>query len=313
MAISFISEDLWSIITKRVKSSSRPCHVAVAYFGRGAAKLLPLPAGSRLVVNASDGAVKSGQTCPDDLIALQKTGVTIHSVANLHAKVFVVGQTAFVGSANASKNSADYLAEAAVQTTDATTVAGVKAYIESLCKVNLGPEELKRLAGIYEPPETHGPRAAALTEKLKAGAARFPDLIIAGLGNCDYPDEEEETVERGERVAKRECQHRAATHEVCSFRWEGRIQIKPGQQVVQVWEEACGKVWVYPPALALHSERTGKGSTRYIWVEYPAKHRFGFDRIAAKLGRGAKTKLLTDGRVKDPAFAKAIREVWKIQ
>lgn len=311
MAISFITEDLWKTITNRVKSSSRPCHVAVAYFGRGAAKLLPLPAGSRLVVNASDGAVKSGQTCPEDLIALQKMGVSIHSVANLHAKVLVVGQTAFVGSANASRNSADHLAEAAVQTTDPATVAEVKAYIDALCEVHLGPEELKRLAGIYRPPKIAGQRAGSTGAKTKAGAARFPDLVIAGIGTLDYPDEEEETVERGDRVAKRERRHRAATHEVCSFRWEGRIQIRPGQQVIQVWYDGTGKIWVYPPALVLHSEPAGKGSVRYIWVEYPAKQRFGFDRIAAKLGRGAKKKLLTDGRVKDPAFAKAIREVWK--
>lgn len=74
MATTIITESPWETLTNRVKSSSRPCHVAVAYFGKGASKLLPLPPDSRLVVDASDGAVKSGQTCPDELLKLQRKG-----------------------------------------------------------------------------------------------------------------------------------------------------------------------------------------------------------------------------------------------
>jgi len=56
--------------------------MAVAYFGKGASRLLPLTAGSRLVVDASECAVASGQTCPADLIKLVARGVIeLHKLA----------------------------------------------------------------------------------------------------------------------------------------------------------------------------------------------------------------------------------------
>jgi hypothetical protein len=79
MKTEFVSKGIWKALTASAKSARKPALVAVAYFGQGASKLLPLPAGSRLVVDASDNAVKSGQTQPSDLKRLQKRGVVIYS------------------------------------------------------------------------------------------------------------------------------------------------------------------------------------------------------------------------------------------
>lgn len=57
--------------------SQHRCAVAVAYFSEGASSLLPLAKGSRLVVNASERCVASGQTCPADLIKLVERGVAV--------------------------------------------------------------------------------------------------------------------------------------------------------------------------------------------------------------------------------------------
>ena len=46
----------------------------------------------------------------------------IFSVANLHAKVYVLGTTALIGSANASQHSAHTLVEAMLLTTDRKVV-----------------------------------------------------------------------------------------------------------------------------------------------------------------------------------------------
>jgi predicted Fe-Mo cluster-binding NifX family protein len=51
-----------------------------------------------LVVNASVAAVTSGQTSPQALLALHRKGVRIYSNAQLHAKVYVFGSKAFIGS-----------------------------------------------------------------------------------------------------------------------------------------------------------------------------------------------------------------------
>jgi hypothetical protein len=79
MKTDFVSKGVWKAITSAAKRSRKPALVAVAYFAKGASKLLPLAPNSRLVVDASEGAVKSSQTCPADLKRLQKRGVVIYS------------------------------------------------------------------------------------------------------------------------------------------------------------------------------------------------------------------------------------------
>jgi len=92
MTTAFLSRDIWPQLTKAARDSRQRCAVAVAYFGKGASRLLPLGKGSRLVVDASERSVASGQTCPADLIKLVKRGVAVYGVPNLHAKVFVLGR-----------------------------------------------------------------------------------------------------------------------------------------------------------------------------------------------------------------------------
>jgi phosphatidylserine/phosphatidylglycerophosphate/cardiolipin synthase-like enzyme len=56
-------------------------------------------------VDASEAAVQAGQTCPASLSSMLKRGVQVFSREGLHAKVFVFGTTAYIGSANVSGNS----------------------------------------------------------------------------------------------------------------------------------------------------------------------------------------------------------------
>src|SRR5580704_12654880 len=133
MNATFLSRDIWPQLTKAARGSRRRCVVAVAYFGKGASRLLPLAKGSRLVVDASERSVGSGQTCPADLIRLVKRGVAVYSVPNLHAKVFVLGRTAYIGSPNVSNRAARH-------------------FVEQNCLHELTPTVLKRLAKLYRPP-----------------------------------------------------------------------------------------------------------------------------------------------------------------
>ena len=129
MAIQFLHSGIWERITALTKKQSGKCQVAVAYFGKHASELLPLEKGSTLVVDMSRKAVGSGQTNPSEIIKLLKNGVEIHSVENLHAKVFVLGKSAIVGSTNVSQLSAGSLIEAAIETTDAAIVASCKRFV----------------------------------------------------------------------------------------------------------------------------------------------------------------------------------------
>src|SRR5262245_12409954 len=73
-----IDRDVWATLTTAARTATKPAHVAVAYFGKDGADLLPLPAGSKLVVDCGELAVKSGQTCPAALLAMHQRGVSIY-------------------------------------------------------------------------------------------------------------------------------------------------------------------------------------------------------------------------------------------
>ena len=179
MTTTFINSNVWATLTMAATAAVKPAHAAVAYFGQGAADLLPLPAGSKLVVDCGDLAVKSGQTCPAELLKLHERGVSIYRDATLHAKVFVIGERAYVGSTNGSNHSAQYLKEAVMATDERACVADVRRFVDSLCLDLLGPDELKRLADIYKPPRF------VSGAKLKAEAEKETALPTLRIINCD--------------------------------------------------------------------------------------------------------------------------------
>lgn len=310
MATTFITESPWETLTNRVKSSSRPCHVAVAYFGKGASKLLPLPPGSRLVVDASEGAVKSGQTCPDELLKLQRKGVRIYSREHLHAKVFVIGKTAYVGSTNASSRSRDVLLEAIVETTDSEAVSAAREYVSELCLVSLGPKQLKELSEIYRPPRLPGgPRSGSAETKNRVDP-KLNEVYLAVIDEIDFPEEEDGLRKEGMKEARRERRHRNASHEIDEIRWGGHCVFKKEHLVVQVWNSK-GRIWIYPPAYVVSVVKDPNQSVRYLHLERPLLPRHSLEKVVKKLGYGSKGRLLKSGRITDKTFAKNLLQIWQ--
>jgi hypothetical protein len=153
LASGLITRTVWEQLSQAARQARQPAHVAVAYFGSGASQLLPLPSASLLVVDGSAAAVRAGQTCPSDLLSLHHRGVRIHSVRNLHAKVYVFNDVAFIGSANVSRYSKSVLLEAVLRTRRQAEVAAARDFVQSLCITKLSINDLTRLARIYRPPK----------------------------------------------------------------------------------------------------------------------------------------------------------------
>ena len=63
-----------------VRKAPGKCHVAAAYFGQQASKLLPLKRGKELVLDFSEVAVQSAHVCPSEVLVLLKRGKEVHSV-----------------------------------------------------------------------------------------------------------------------------------------------------------------------------------------------------------------------------------------
>jgi hypothetical protein len=119
--------------TIRLHAQDKRLIAAVAYVGDGALGMLPVKAGDVVVVNGSREALASGATSARVLRAWFERDVHVYVHETLHAKVFVAGRTAFVGSANVSaRASQDSTIEAAVQTTDPRVVADARAFVRRL-------------------------------------------------------------------------------------------------------------------------------------------------------------------------------------
>ncbi len=146
------SSRVWDRITALARKQPTKCSVAVAYFGSGASKLLPLKKRSVLVVDISEHAVRSGQTKPSEVPKLMNSGVEAHTLDNFHAKVFVMGPDALMGSANASNSSANRLIEAVIDLDDQRLVRACRDFVEYLKGELVTSVYAKRMQRLYKPP-----------------------------------------------------------------------------------------------------------------------------------------------------------------
>ncbi len=311
MSTVFVSQKLWPELSKAVGRAKKHCGVAVAYFGAGASRFLPLERGSRLVVDASERAVASGQTCPADLLKLVKRGVVVYSVPNLHAKVFVLGKTAYVGSTNVSSRSASHLVEAVLRTTEPSAFQAARKFVEDLCLHELTPEVLKQLGKLYRPPLIAGSKRKQRRNAESAMRPTLPRLFLAQLHLMEWSDRDQALHDAGLVVARRRREH-PRTFELTSFRVAGRCRYEPGDVVVQVTHESAGKALVSPPANVLHVRRRqdGKGHVAFVYLEHASRRRREVGMLANQLGRGSLRQLRRDGLVRDKSFARSLLGLW---
>lgn len=306
MSTKLITENVWGTLTAAARAARQPCDVAVAYFAKNASRLLPLPKGSRLVVDASDEAVKSGQTCPGELAKLMDLGVTIHSIPNLHAKVFVLGSVAYVGSANVSGSSATRLVEAVVKSSDTGFVRESTKFVRSLCVHMLTPQVLDRLSRIYVEPRFQGGRAKGASTRPPAGP-ELPVLRIARLRASAWTKEDEANIEetkgRAERRRKRDQGFR-----LDHFKWSGPCAFKEGDVVIRVTKEEDARELVSPPGTVIDLAK--RGTRTYVYLESPTRRRRSLDTVASKISKRAGAKLLKSGRVADADSARALLGLW---
>jgi hypothetical protein len=301
METKLIYEDIWSKITAATKRSKGD--VAVAYFGQGASKLLPLKTGSTLVVNFSDEAVRCGGTCPAEVMKLLKKGVSVFSVKNLHAKVFVFADRAFVGSTNVSRNSAGRLVEAAVETKDRALMEAMRAFIQDHAAEPVTLHYAKQQAEQYKPPRFDGGG-----KKVDTGQRVLPlhaPVKVVQLELCKYTLEEEETRKAGLPVARRQLRD-TKTSKVDYFVWTGPCHYSKGDILIRVTTERGKRRMVSPPARVIYIKRVPakRGQDNVIFAEAPKKcRRTEITRLRARVGEQVWKVLHGDHPVRDKYIA----------
>jgi hypothetical protein len=312
MTTAFLSGDIWPQLRKAARGSRQRCAVAVAYFGKGASGWLPLPKGSRLVVDASERSVASGQTCPAELAKLVENAVTVYSVPNLHAKVFVLGSAAYIGSPNVSSRSASQLVEAVIRTTERHTVRAARQFVEKYCLHELTPRVLKRLAKLYRPPLFPGGKRSKLSPSMRSERPSLPRVLLAQLEREDYSERDQALHDAGMLVAKKRQDH-PRSFELESFRWSGKCPYRCDDVVIQVTDEGSRRVLVAPPGNVVYVRRRRDGNSlvSFVYVERPARRRRQVKAIAQTLGYPEK-RLRSRGLIRDSTFAEALLNIWAI-
>jgi hypothetical protein len=272
----------WPAITAAVKRAPGRSDVAVAYFAEGASDLLPLRRGSVLIVDASDVSVKAGRTCPSELRKLMNRGVEIHSMANLHAKVFVTPTVVFVGSANVSRRSKLLLLEAAMTSTDVRIIAAARQWVRSLAALEIGPKEIERLESIYRPPRF--PPGAGIPTRRRSGPRPHQShatwLVKTQLR--EWSDPEHAAWTEGINTAQSRLSNRRQ-FQVDSFAWNQSLaQLRRGDVVV-VAEIGPRGEFVSAPGKVLHVVPVRGRKQKVIFFERPRSLRRRTSRTVQKL------------------------------
>lgn len=314
MPSTLLTGAVWSRIGKLSKSSSST-RVAVPYFGAGANDLINFPQESILVIKFDREAVGAGQVDPREVVKAIKGGVEIHACANLHAKVFVFGDTAVIGSSNVSRNSDRHLLEACVETTEKKVVASAKRFIRSLLGDKVGLEYAERMIPFYRPPA----RNAKEQTRAKKGK-KIPshsDLWFVSLVEGSWMDIDIEQEEKGRPMAEKAMQNRRSSV-LETFQWHGGkilARYKVGQRVIQCTKTDDGRVLVSPPSRIVRIQKYSvDGKERAIvYLEAPKKYRRrrlesflrSLGTNAIKLGNPRRTK-----EIRDPDLIYKLGRLW---
>jgi hypothetical protein len=303
MSSTLITGSVWRRIKKLSKSPS-PALVAVPYFGCGASDILKLREGSLLVVKFDREAIGSGQVDPREVVKAIKRGVEVHSCSNLHAKVYIFGNIAVVGSSNVSRHSENNLLEACIETTERKVVSNAKKFVRSLLGDKVGLEYAEKMIPFYRPPLNSRKRGIRIKGKKKTPS--HSDLWLVSLVQGGWQDVDYDQEEKGTPTAEKAMKNpRSSELEV--FRWSGgKIleRYKVGQRVIQCTKTNDNKVLVSPPSRIVSVRRyTVKGKKRAIvYLEVPKKYRRrqlasflrSLGASAKKLGNPRRTKQLRD-------------------
>ncbi len=306
----FESTSLWQEID-RCARNSRAKSVAIAYFTENG---IGLREGDRLVVDASDRAVKSRQTDRELLTQLVSQGVRVFSFPGLHAKVMVFDSIAIVGSMNSSHSSRHHLQEAAIVSDELATVNSARFFIDQLIDdaTRIDQAFLERLASLKLAKTTYQwPSKVGRSVKPNQSA---PRTWVVGL----YDTQGEQLSDHNKNAFKTGLTaagfHQSKSDSRLSHFWltgfyKMRKQARKSDLVIQIWrptKDSKTPSAVYPPVPIRHIEVGERRTWFYVedWADIERRS-ISWKRFKAIAGHA---RLSTVGRPIVPASIRLLSE-----
>jgi hypothetical protein len=258
-----VAEGLWDEIRRLAKRAGRK-FAAVAYVTSDTH--VKFGAGDTLVTDASNKAIKTGQTSAKLLRAAHDRGAYLYSYPGLHAKVYAFDRAVVVGSSNLSSSSEDLL-EAAAITEGARAVASVISFVESLT------HKAKRIDRKFLDRVDRLPVRPGWKPSKKAGKGpRLPKVPVWLVGVTALADdahpEESNRAESGKTLAAQA--HGLDEEDISWIRYPTGSRFarhaREGHIVIQFWKAHRGakQVTVYRPAPVLRRQREPSCTRFYV-------------------------------------------------
>jgi hypothetical protein len=262
------SREVWRAISDLARRPAR-IRAAISYFGKGGAGRLPLKAGDELIVDMSTQALRQGLTDPREIRKLMRDRVHVYSRSLLHAKFILGAGWLITGSANVSRNSEEFLEEAAIRTDSPSAYRAAAAAFKKWRTEPVFEGRLREALKEYREPRFKGLRTVTLrrpTSKAQAGRARL--WIVVGLRHIELKGEEKARADAAKRKALKGFRRRSgkSTSYIRYFKVPRLLgAVRRNDWVIQ---EVDG--YVFPPARVAgkRSYRTpGKGVRWLVVVE----------------------------------------------
>lgn len=312
-----LSDGLWDDLRKRAKKAKKK-RAAIAYVTENH---LSLGCGDILVVDASDGAIKSRATSAELLTTLDAEGVEIYSLPGLHAKVALLDDVAVIGSANSSPNSEGHLIEASLVTDSPLIVAKlqqlIKGWVDDAGKA-LGKNELQRLVALPKSKPTWQP--GVTKQRSKAKSARKQAVWVTRV-NALREDAYQDEAARAERAVELARESRcSAGHDITWIRYPSlrstfERQVRPGDLVIQVWKPLRSELFRVLPPVTLLKVRKESTCVRMLIEEAPLRMKeMAFGKFTAMAKKAGISRPIgrTSSRQLKPSEADALFEAWRV-
>jgi hypothetical protein len=238
----FVGTSPWVAITKDVARKRRgPVVAAISYVGVRASEVLPLREGDFLICDASERAIKQGVTSAKALASYLRIGVKVFSHEGLHSKVVATESFAWVGSANASRNSRDNLTEASARIEGpACREAFHWALSLAVEDAELTAQDVRALAKLPVAWEARGGEPGR--QKLSVAVPRNLRRLVVLELPLDASASEEMEAEKRKSSVKKSLSSQVSR--LNYFFWMGNPRAEEGDFVIPVVKNRVSGLWL---------------------------------------------------------------------
>lgn len=308
-----LTAGLWPRLRKLAKRAHKKS-AAVAYVTDD--RYVIFENGDVLVTDASDEAIKSGQTSAALLKAAFKRKAQIVSITGLHSKVYVFDKYAVIGSANLSKES-EKRTEAALLTDQPTVVSAARLLIDTFKEDGEIVDEafINRISKL---PVTKRTKVTG-SSKRKGMDDPAPRTWLVGLKPAQEKEEEITIAQQGLEEAEKHVSQDDSSVSWIRFRGNSRFrrEAKKGDVVVSIWTaDGRGKpnlVYHHAPILLRKDDATNDVTWFYV-EEYPDADDTTltwkkFQRLYSQIGFPGKLSQWASREVA-PHHSDALHDLW---